>query len=213
MRHRAQGSDAWTTRRILGVLGSVLIWVIVLIDAYYLWPTVLGGQTALVVVSGESMEPTYFHGDLVIARDIEPGIGDVIVYAPEGYGGAQIVHRITGGDAESGWIVQGDNNGFIDPFQPTEEEVVGVVLVHYPNLGRLTGLMLNPMVWASILILAIGLLIWFSDDDCDEDEEDNAAAEGTAPDSSFSPEADTEQSDPARGSPVRYGELTTTGAP
>lgn len=209
MRHRGQGPDAWTTRRVLGLLGTILIWVIVAIDAWFLWPTVLGGKTSLVVVSGVSMEPVYFEGDLVIARDIEPGVGDVIVYAPEGYGGAQIVHRIKGGDGETGWIVQGDNNEFVDPFTPTNNEVVGVVLVHYPNLGRLTGLMLNPMVWASVLIVAIALLIWFSDDDCDEDDD----ADGDASESPSEPGTYQPDDEPASvRSHQHTGELTSVGA-
>jgi signal peptidase I len=163
----------WTTRRYLSLLGTVLIWIIVAIDAWYLWPSQLGGHTSMVIVSGESMEPTYFDGDLVIARKMEPSIGDVIIYAPEGLGGSQIVHRIIGGNAEDGWELQGDNNDFVDPFTPKGDEVKGVVLVHYSNFGRVTVLLLNPMVWAFVLLAAIVLLLWWSDD-CDDDDEDDA---------------------------------------
>lgn len=165
-------TGAHNARRYLSVLGSVLIWIIVAIDAWFLWPMTLGGDTSLVIVSGSSMEPTYYQGDLIIARDMEPSIGDVIVYAPSDLGGAQVVHRIIGGDAQSGWELQGDNNDFVDPFTPTADEVKGVVLVHYANLGRLSALLLNPLVWACVLVASIGLLLWFSDD-C-EDEEDEA---------------------------------------
>lgn len=167
------GPGAWTARRVLGLFGNILIWVIVAIDAWFLWPTSLGGQTSLVVVSGHSMEPTYFGGDLVIARTMEPEIGDVIVYAPEGYGGAQIVHRIIGGNGEDGWVVQGDNNAFIDPFEPTNDEVKGVVLVHYSNLGRITTLVMNPILWAGVLLAALVILIWNSGDDCDDDDDED----------------------------------------
>lgn len=164
----------WTTRRYLSLLGTVLIWIIVAIDAWYLWPSQLGGHTSMVIVSGESMEPTYFDGDLVIARKMEPSIGDVIIYAPEGLGGSQIVHRIIGGNAEDGWELQGDNNDFVDPFTPKGDEVKGVVLVHYSNFGRVTVLLLNPMVWAFVLLAAIVLLLWWSDD-CDDDDDDDDA--------------------------------------
>lgn len=177
MKHRAPGTDAHTARRYLGVLGSVLIWIIVAIDAWFLWPTTLGGDTSLVIVSGSSMEPTYFDGDLVIARDIEPSIGDVLVYAPEALGGAQVVHRIIGGDAESGWELQGDNNDFVDPYLPTADEVKGVVLVHYANLGRLSELILNPLVWACVLVISIALLLWYSDDCEEEDDESDTDAD------------------------------------
>lgn len=166
----------WTTRRYLSLLGTVLIWIIVAIDAWYLWPSQLGGHTSMVIVSGESMEPTYFDGDLVIARKMEPSIGDVIIYAPEGLGGSQIVHRIIGGNAEDGWELQGDNNDFVDPFTPKGDEVKGVVLVHYSNFGRVTVLLLNPMVWAFVLLAAIVLLLWWSDD-CDDDDDDDAESD------------------------------------
>jgi len=84
---RLTDTGEWTTRRYLSLLGTLLIWGIVAIDAWYLWPTQLGGDTSIVVVSGHSMEPTFFGGDMVIARKMGPSIGDVIVYAPEGLAG------------------------------------------------------------------------------------------------------------------------------
>ncbi|NYI40555.1 signal peptidase I [Demequina lutea] len=163
----------WTTRRYLSLLGSVLIWAIVAIDGWYMWPTQLGGDTSFVVVSGHSMEPTYFTGDLVIARKMTPSVGDVIVYAPASLGGSQIVHRIIGGNATDGWKMQGDNNNFVDPFTPKGSEVKGVVLVHYAKFGRVTILLLNPMVWAFVLLAAMVLLLWFTGDDCEERHDDD----------------------------------------
>jgi signal peptidase len=176
------------------LLGTLLIWGIVAIDAWYLWPTQLGGDTSIVVVSGKSMEPTYFGGDLVIARKMQPSIGDVIIYAPEGLGGSQIVHRIIGGNADEGWQMQGDNNSFIDPFNPKGEEVKGVVLVHYSNFGRVTVLLLNPMVWAFVLLAAMVLMLWYTGDDCDDrddDDEDQDQGED-AGDGDPEPEAEEE---------------------
>ena len=170
---RLTDTGEWTTRRYLSLLGNVVIWIIVAIDAWYLWPTQLGGDTSIVVVSGSSMEPTYFGGDLVIARKTPPSVGDVIVYAPAGLGGSQIVHRIIGGSAAEGWRMQGDNNDFVDPFTPKAGEVKGVVLVHYANFGQVTVLLLNPMVWAFVLLAAMVLMLWYSGDDCDDDDEDD----------------------------------------
>jgi len=181
----------WTTRRYLSLLGTLLIWGIVAIDAWYLWPTQLGGDTSIVVVSGQSMEPTYFGGDLVIARKMEPSVGDVIVYAPAGLGGSQIVHRIIGGTADEGWQMQGDNNNFIDPFTPQGAEVRGVVLVHYSNFGRVTVLLLNPMVWAFVLLAAMVLMLWYTGDDCD-DRDDDDGTKGIGEDAG-DPESEAEE--------------------
>lgn len=181
MKHSTSETGAWTTRRSLALLGSILFWAIVVIDIWYIWPTTLGGKTSFVVVSGSSMEPTYFGGDLVIARSMEPSVGDVIVYAPDSLGGSQIVHRIIGGNAEDGWVMQGDNNDFIDPFEPTANEVRGVVLVHYSDIGRVTALMLNPLFWAAFLLAGMVLFIWFSGDDCDDDEDLDPDADADEP--------------------------------
>jgi signal peptidase I len=188
---RFTDTGEWTTRRYLSLLGTVLIWAIVAIDAWFLWPTQLGGDTSIVVVSGESMEPTYFGGDLVIARTMEPSVGDVIVYAPEGLGGAQIVHRIIGGSADEGWRMQGDNNDFVDPFTPQAGEVKGVVLVHYANFGRVTVLLLNPLVWAFVLLAAMVLMLWYTGDDCDhEDHDKNEGKDKGAPETEAEEELD-----------------------
>ena len=169
---RFTDTGEWTTRRYLSLLGNILIWAIVAIDAFYLWPTQLHGSTSMVIVSGHSMEPTYFTGDLVIARKMNPSVGDVIVYAPDGFGGSQIVHRIVGGNATDGWVMQGDNNPRVDPFTPKASEIRGVVLVHYANFGRVTVLLLNPIVWALVLLAAVVLLVWWSGDTCEDDLED-----------------------------------------
>jgi len=169
---RLTDTGEWTTRRYLSLLGNILIWAIVAIDGFYLWPTGLHGSTSMVIVSGHSMEPTYFTGDLVIARKMDPSVGDVIVYAPASLGGSQIVHRIIGGNATDGWKMQGDNNNFVDPFTPKGSEVKGVVLVHYANFGRVTVLLLNPIVWALVLLAAVVLLLWWSGDSCEDDPDD-----------------------------------------
>jgi signal peptidase I len=180
MKHSTSENGAWTTRRSLALLGTIAIWLIAAIDLWFIWPSTLGGATSFVVVSGKSMEPTYFSGDLVIARKMEASVGDVIVYAPQSLGGAQIVHRIIGGNAEDGWVMQGDNNNFIDPFEPTGDEVKGVVVVHYSDIGRVTALMLNPIFWAALILAGVVLLVWFSGDDCDDDEEDGEDGEEAA---------------------------------
>lgn len=145
--------QAWTRARVAAVLGNIAILAIVALDAYFLWPTQLGGATSIVVVSGISMEPQYRTGDLVIARIMEPSHGDVVVYSTDQ--GARIMHRIVGGDGDSGWITQGDNNAYEDPFRPTNEDIEGVAVVSYPSIGRASALLLSPIVWAAVLLGAL----------------------------------------------------------
>ncbi len=42
---------------------------LLLVCGFLLWPTVLGGRTTMVVVSGDPMVPTIEPGDLAIARN------------------------------------------------------------------------------------------------------------------------------------------------
>lgn len=131
-----------------------------LVAAWFVWPTSLGGCTTLTIVSGHSMEPTYYTGDLVVARCGDPVVGDVIVYQPTEVGGARVIHRIIGGDAATGWRMQGDNNGFVDPWTPAGDEVLGVGGLHLAGVGRLALLLVSPVLWVSLVVLAAGLLVW-----------------------------------------------------
>ena len=159
-------------RRLLHAAPSVLLYVAAAIAAYFLWPTSLGGCTTLTVVAGESMEPTYYTGDIVVARCGEPQVGDVVVYQPEGYGGVRIIHRIIDGDA-TGWVIQGDNNSWIDPFEPANDEVLGVAKLYLPKVGLIARALMNPFVWLSLIAIALAILAWptRAADDADADGE------------------------------------------
>ncbi|WP_084079077.1 S24/S26 family peptidase [Demequina sp. NBRC 110057] len=164
MPHRPDA--AFSGRLHRGARGAVNVcgWMVLALVAWLAWPANLGGLTSYVLVSGESMLPTFEPKDMVIARDVLPQVGDVIVYAPTDLGGSQIVHRITGGNADSGWVMQGDNNDFIDPFEPSGDEVKGVVVAHLPFVGHLTAWVLNPLMWIFVLIIAAAVVVWPSRD-------------------------------------------------
>lgn len=182
VRPGAEGSQR-TQRRGWRLLASVGAWVLLALFAFLIWPVKFGGHTSFVFVSGESMHPTYEPGDLVIAWKREPNVGDVIIYAPEGYDGAQVVHRIIGGDAEAGWAVQGDNNDFIDPFTPQGAEVRGVVLVHIPNVAPVMNALLSPYLWVGLFLVAAAVMVWPGKDASHEDnhEQDDAELPATEP--------------------------------
>lgn len=127
---------------------------------YFFWPTSLGGCSTLTIVSGHSMEPTYFTGDLVWSRCGEAAVGDVVVYTPPGVDGARVIHRITGGDGVDGWVIQGDNNTFIDPWTPDAALVVGIARAHIPHLGSAVYAIANPYIWLSLLLIAAAIYLW-----------------------------------------------------
>lgn len=162
--------------RLSRVLLSILAWTLVALAAFFLWPTNLGGCTTFTIVSGESMEPTYHTGDIVLSRCGTPEIGDVVVYQPERLDGARIIHRVVGGESKTGWQLQGDNNDFVDDFDPTDAEVLGVARLHLPRLGLWVEALANPWVWASMITLALALFVWpnrNADADADDREDDD----------------------------------------
>jgi signal peptidase I len=109
-------------------LGLVAIWI-----AFA--PAKLGGQASYVMVHGSSMEPGYHTGDLVILRRAQTYlVGDVVTYRDPKFG-AYVIHRIIGMDGER-FVLQGDNNSWIDAYHPAAEEVFGKKWIHAPKLGR-----------------------------------------------------------------------------
>lgn len=168
--------------RYLSFLGSLALWAIVAFSAWMLWPSSLGGSTTFVLVSGPSMEPQYVAGDLVVAREGTPAIGDVVVYRPEGLGDAKVVHQIVGGDGATGWEVQGVNNEWLDPWQPTDDDVVGIVVFHVGGANPVGSVILNPLFWGAFLLVAIGLLLWSEKaEEPDKPEEPAVPIARTAP--------------------------------
>ena len=147
-------------RRLLRAVPAVVFYAAAACAAWLLWPSSLGGCTTLTIVSGHSMESTYFSGDIVVARCGDPEVGDIVVYEPAGMGGARIIHRITGGDGAAGWTMQGDNNASADPFTPTNDDVQGIARVHLPKVGLAATALTNPWVWISLIVLALALLVW-----------------------------------------------------
>ncbi|MCG7287561.1 signal peptidase I [Cellulomonas sp. ACRRI] len=161
-RRGRRGPRAPQTRRerLRSALGWAVTAALVGVLVWFGWPSTLGGCTTLTIVSGRSMEPTYRTGDLVVSRCGTPRAGDVVVYTPPGLDRGRIIHRVVGGDAGDGWVIQGDNNDFLDPWRPHAEDVLGIARLHVPGLGRVASILLDPWAWASLLVVAAGVLLW-----------------------------------------------------
>ena len=115
-RRRLTLSGFFNAAGLLLVVATVVFW------AMFLRPQSLGGPAAYVLVSGKSMEPRYHTGDLVLVeRQSHYHVGEVIAYrVPKGdpMAGSQVIHRIIGGDAQHGFVVQGDNRTAPDVWRP-----------------------------------------------------------------------------------------------
>lgn len=99
------------------------------------------------------MEPAIHPGSLVVVtRRAEYGIGDVVAYrVPEGNPGAgdNVIHRIVGGSADTGFIVRGDNTSGPDIWRPRPTEIVGTTWLTVPNGAMPLLFLRSPSVIAS----------------------------------------------------------------
>lgn len=123
---------------------KTIISIGLLIGAWLLFaPQSLGGRTGFIVIHGNSMEPLYHRGDLVItlvAKDY--AVGDIVTYLHPDIG--TVIHRLLERNGER-WRLQGDNNSFVDPYEPLPSEVTGRAWAHFPRAGNLLVALRN--VW------------------------------------------------------------------
>jgi len=143
---------------LFSVAAAVVAW------AFLLRPTFLGGPATYVIVSGSSMEPTLYGGDLaLVRRQTEYAIGDVVAFSvPEGEpgSGAIVIHRIAGGSEEDGYLMQGDNKDSQDPWRPRSEDILGQMWFQVPKAGRLIDALRAPLLLSlAATILSVYLIL------------------------------------------------------
>jgi signal peptidase I len=126
------------------VVALAIFWALVL------RPQSLGGPASYVLVSGRSMLPHYRTGDLVL---VEPRasyhVGEVVAYrVPKGdpMAGLQVFHRIVGGDAEHGFVVQGDNRTAPDVWRPKPRDIVGEKVLRIPDAFAVLRVLRSPLL-------------------------------------------------------------------
>jgi len=114
---------------------SGAIFIVLLVAAWAaLAPIQFGGQTAYVVVNGNSMWPVLDWDDLVILRQASAyQVGDIVAYHDPKVG--PVIHRIIEQEADR-FVFKGDHNDFIDPYHPTQAELIGKLWIRLPIVGR-----------------------------------------------------------------------------
>jgi signal peptidase I len=128
---------------------------------FFLAPPQLGGSTSYVVITGNSMEPLLHSDDLVLVRDdAYYEVGDVAAYQSAELD-RLVLHRIVERE-EGSFVFQGDNNDFLDPERPGDEEVQGALWVTVPNAGVAIRFMQGPIGIAIGAVVIMALLGVFS---------------------------------------------------
>ncbi|MEO7909534.1 MAG: signal peptidase I [Roseiflexaceae bacterium] len=142
--------------RWLSKLATALLLILLGLAWVVFAPTQFGGQAAYVIVNGNSMEPLYHRGDLVIIR-AQPDyqVGDIVTYHHPQIG--PVIHRIIGRDVEH-FIFKGDHNDFIDPYRPVRADLIGKSWIYLPAVGSVLSLLRTPQNMA-ILAAVAGVII------------------------------------------------------
>jgi signal peptidase I len=98
------------------------------------------------------MEPRFHTGDLVLVqRQSSYEVGDVIAYrVPKGdpMAGAQVIHRIVGGDAKHGFALCGDNRTANDVWRPMPGDIVGTEAFHISKACLVLQFLRSPLLLA-----------------------------------------------------------------
>jgi signal peptidase I len=111
-------------------------------------PTQFGGQASYVVIAGNSMEPLFHQGDLVILRRATAyQVGDIVTYRHPEIG--PVIHRIVAQEGNR-YIFKGDHNTWDDAYRPTQSDFMGKFWLHLPSVGRLIEPLRTP--WAMALL-------------------------------------------------------------
>ena len=145
---RLQQHQQWLT--IIAIILLAILWSV-------FGPLGLGGQAIYVIINGNSMEPLYHTGDLVILRQANRAvIGEVFAYQYPELG--PVIHRIVDVEGER-YIFQGDNNDWLDGYQPTSKELIGKAWIHLPEAGKTITWLREPMNVALVVALFGGFLM------------------------------------------------------
>lgn len=123
-------------------------------------PVAVGGKTSFVVVQGQSMEPWYSTGDLVVARAAsEYRVDDVVVFRSSDQR-RYIIHRIVGGDDAGGWTTRGDGNNRDDGWTVPDDAIIGREVLVIPRVASaITAVQESPLRFAAIVGTAVAMLM------------------------------------------------------
>jgi signal peptidase I len=153
------GTRKWKIQLMAGLRWSGYVGAAVLLTFSAL--SFSGVMKARIVLTG-SMEPTISVGDIILTTPpsrLTPKQGDVVAYTAKRFDGSPVgvfSHRIIGGDAQTGFIVQGDANPTPDVQRPLIPDIAGVVVFVIPFIGKIlapkTLFVLVPLIFGFWLI-------------------------------------------------------------
>ena len=167
---RAVLKRIWSITSIVLAIGACVFW------AMFLRPQSLGGPAAYVLVSGKSMNPLYHTGDLILVRRrASYHVGDIVAYrVPKGdaMAGAQVIHRIVGGNGSKGFVVQGDNRTAPDVWRPKVSDIVGSATLQIPQAVVVLQFLRSPLLLGLLAASFVFVFLLTGDKKEKEQEQD-----------------------------------------
>jgi signal peptidase I len=130
---------------------------LVLAAVWFFWPSGLGGGTTYVATHGNSMEPRFQTGDMAILRPAESySVGDVVAYYSPSLE-TIVMHRIVA-ETNGRFVLQGDNNDWLDEDRPATDEILGKLFVRLPEGGTALHSVRSPGALALLAGAALSVL-------------------------------------------------------
>jgi signal peptidase I len=129
---------------------------LLLVAVCLFWPSGLGGGTTYVTTHGISMEPRFHTGDLAILRSADHySVGDVVAYRSATLD-TIVMHRIVSVDGDR-FVIQGDNNSWLDPDKPSTDLVLGKLWLRVPQGGKALAAVTSPVYL--VMVGTVGLAL------------------------------------------------------
>lgn len=146
-------------RRSQTIAGWLFLALALAVTHQAVGPRELGGPAGYVVVRGDSMEPTYTDGDLVITRSkARYEVGDVITYQPEIEYDFPVIHRVVAVDGDD-LVTRGDNRDEDDAWGVATEAVVGSTWLRIPRGGIVLAHLFQPATLFALVIFVVVLVV------------------------------------------------------
>lgn len=163
------------TKKAVGILASVLLWVVILIAALFTFITMatrdetnvasIAGYTPMTVQS-DSMAPTFYAGDMILIKACDPAslkVGDIVCFhtiIENKY--ALNTHRIAAIEDTNGYrtyTTKGDNNAVTDQHIIADGDIVGKYVGKVSKLGTFMDFLSSSTGF--LLVIVLPLLLFF----------------------------------------------------
>jgi signal peptidase len=128
--------------------------VLLVVFLVFLRPVPFHGDTSYVVVVGHSMEPTL--RTAIVKKQRQYAVGDIIAYRAAR--GQIVIHRIVDKN-DGGFITQGDNKEYPDPWNVAQDAIEGVSIFQIPKVGLFLNALSKPV---NLSLFLVGLFAMFS---------------------------------------------------